>query len=173
MYPLLSIMCTDYITDSQRAWARGRLLFISDVIGLNHARVLSSVSKFSSLFLPSLRANPQFQLRLPSMIIRRDILVHSPSIAAAMMAAAARAERQNSPPTTVVSIQSPPTMVSPARLTPAKTASSPPSYTMSPLQQRDAMERDQREKDRKVLLSKASNAQGESVEKLLAVYLAV
>jgi len=43
MYPLLGIMCTDYITDSQRAWARGRLLFISDVIGLNHAKVLASV----------------------------------------------------------------------------------------------------------------------------------
>jgi hypothetical protein len=44
MYPLLSVMCTDYVTDSQRAWARGRLHHISDIIGLSHARVIAGVS---------------------------------------------------------------------------------------------------------------------------------
>lgn len=49
MYPLLSIMCTDYITDSQRAWARGRLVYIAEHIGLNHAKVISTVSLASQL----------------------------------------------------------------------------------------------------------------------------
>jgi hypothetical protein len=124
------------------------------------------------------------------MIIKRDILMHSPSIAAAMMqAAAAAASRANSPAATSQ-------RASPVQLTtsPLSTASpysssspqghytfSPPggsvasglSKPLTPLQQRDVMQREQREKERKQLLQKASNSQGQVVEKLLATYLAV
>jgi hypothetical protein len=44
MWPLFSVSNTDYITDSQRAWVKGRLIFISETMGLNHAKVLASVS---------------------------------------------------------------------------------------------------------------------------------
>ncbi len=43
IWPLFSISNTDYISDDQRRWAKGRLMFISDVLGLNHAKVLSQV----------------------------------------------------------------------------------------------------------------------------------
>jgi hypothetical protein len=44
MWALFSITNTDFISDSQRAWAKGRLMFISEVLGLNHAKVLANVS---------------------------------------------------------------------------------------------------------------------------------
>lgn len=46
-------------------------------------------------------------------------------------------------------------------------------YTLNPLQQREQMQRETWEKERKNLLKKASNSQGDSVERLLANYLAV
>ncbi|KAG4026342.1 hypothetical protein MFRU_042g00700 [Monilinia fructicola] len=55
IWPLLSISCSDFTTDSQRLWIKGRFRFISDVMGLNQAKVVSCL-----------------QLRLPSMIVRRD-----------------------------------------------------------------------------------------------------
>ncbi|RAL64723.1 hypothetical protein DID88_001754 [Monilinia fructigena] len=55
IWPLLSISCSDFTTDSQRLWIKGRFKFISDVMGLNQAKVVSCL-----------------QLRLPSMIVRRD-----------------------------------------------------------------------------------------------------
>jgi hypothetical protein len=46
-------------------------------------------------------------------------------------------------------------------------------YTLNPLQQREAMQREAWEKERNSLLKKASNAQGDSVERLVRAYLAV
>lgn len=46
-------------------------------------------------------------------------------------------------------------------------------YMMSPHQQREALLRESWERERKMLLEKASNSQGESVERLLANYFAV
>lgn len=43
IWPLFSISNTDYISDSQRTWAKGRLVYISEILGLNHAKVLSKV----------------------------------------------------------------------------------------------------------------------------------
>jgi hypothetical protein len=57
LFPLLSIMCADYVTDSQRTWAKGRLNFISEVMGLNQAKVLGSVSSFTRASSPLLDAN--------------------------------------------------------------------------------------------------------------------
>ncbi|CAD6455397.1 43c764f5-66bf-4e82-bdf5-7b8cae458007 [Sclerotinia trifoliorum] len=55
IWPLLTVSCSDFTTDSQRLWIKGRFKFISDVIGLNQAKVVGCL-----------------QLRLPSMIVRRD-----------------------------------------------------------------------------------------------------
>jgi len=46
-------------------------------------------------------------------------------------------------------------------------------YALNPLQQREHMQRETWERERKDLLKKASNSQGDSVERLLANYLAV
>lgn len=49
IWPLLSVSCSDFTTDSQRAWVKGRFKFISEVIGLNQAKVVGCVSFFSLL----------------------------------------------------------------------------------------------------------------------------
>lgn len=46
-------------------------------------------------------------------------------------------------------------------------------YALNPLQQREQMQREKWERDRKELLEKGSGTQGDSVERLLANYLAV
>ncbi|TGO42094.1 hypothetical protein BHYA_0012g00080 [Botrytis hyacinthi] len=61
IWPLLSVSCSDFTTDSQRLWIKGRLKFISEVMGLNQAKVVSTL-----------------QLRLPSMIVRRDNMGYAP-----------------------------------------------------------------------------------------------
>lgn len=57
MWPLFSISNTDYISDSQRAWVKGRLMYISESLGLNHAKVLSNVRLCPLRPLPRKRAN--------------------------------------------------------------------------------------------------------------------
>lgn len=47
-WPLFCAVCSDYATDSQRQWVKGRLNLISDVMGMNQAKMIGSVS------LPSL-----------------------------------------------------------------------------------------------------------------------
>jgi hypothetical protein len=54
-YPLTCIAGQDYTTDSQRAWARGRLLFIANQLGVRYASMLTEIT-----------------YRVPSMLIRRD-----------------------------------------------------------------------------------------------------
>jgi hypothetical protein len=49
----------------------------------------------------------------------------------------------------------------------------PQPYTVSPLQQREAMKREAWEKERKSILSKASNYGGESTERIISNYLAI
>ncbi|KAM3070065.1 hypothetical protein ACMFMG_003903 [Clarireedia jacksonii] len=60
IWPLLSVSCADYTTDSQRVWVKGRFKYIAEVMGLNQAKVVGCL-----------------QLRLPSMIVRRDNMGHS------------------------------------------------------------------------------------------------
>ena len=119
----------------------------------------------------------QFDLRLPSMIIKRDILMHSPSIAAAMMqAAAARAAASPSAQQYNTSIQLSSTP-QPSYSPQGNYTFSPPaggaSRSLTPLQQRDMMQREQREKERRILLAKASGSLGGVVEQLMATYLSV
>jgi hypothetical protein len=46
IWPLFTVTNTDFVADSQRAWAKGRMMYVSDVLGLNHAKVLSRVRYF-------------------------------------------------------------------------------------------------------------------------------
>lgn len=51
-WPLFCAVCSDYATDSQRQWIRGRMNIIGDVMGMNQAKTISSVrypSPLSSL----------------------------------------------------------------------------------------------------------------------------
>ncbi|KAH7382955.1 hypothetical protein BKA64DRAFT_582795 [Cadophora sp. MPI-SDFR-AT-0126] len=134
MWPLFSISNTDYISDSQRVWAKGRLMYISESLGLNHAKVLSN-----------------FHLRLPSMIIRRDNMMH---MAQSLSSSAVSSSTRGAGAPNVM-------------------ATGLPTYTLNPLQQREAMLKENWENERKNLLKKASNSQGDSVERLLANYFVV
>lgn len=44
IWPLFCVSCLDYTSDSQRQWIQGRLNWISETMGLNQAKVLSTVS---------------------------------------------------------------------------------------------------------------------------------
>lgn len=44
IWPLFSCYCSDFSTDAQRAYAKSRLEYITDVMGLNQAKTLSGVS---------------------------------------------------------------------------------------------------------------------------------
>ncbi|KFY47516.1 hypothetical protein V496_10607 [Pseudogymnoascus sp. VKM F-4515 (FW-2607)] len=56
-WPIFSASCSDFATDAQRTWLRGRLHYITDVMGINQAGTLAL-----------------YQLRLPSMTIKRDLM---------------------------------------------------------------------------------------------------
>ncbi|KAL5354366.1 hypothetical protein ACLOAV_000455 [Pseudogymnoascus australis] len=56
-WPIFSASCSDFATDAQRTWLRGRLNYITDVMGINQAGTLAL-----------------YQLRLPSMTIKRDLM---------------------------------------------------------------------------------------------------
>ncbi|KAG7105287.1 hypothetical protein HYQ44_016599 [Verticillium longisporum] len=60
-WPLAILHGQDYTTDAQRSWIVGRLKFIGDELGVKYAHLLS-----------------QIQIRIPSMLIRRDGLMANP-----------------------------------------------------------------------------------------------
>ena len=99
------------------------------------------------------------------MIIGRDRMGYVPPVAPipGTFRVAAPSQASNPPPTA----------------TPRSTASSITNqvlahvYPLNPIQQREAMQRELWEKERKTLLKKASNSQGESAERSIANYLAV
>jgi hypothetical protein len=43
-WPIFSAYCSDFVTDAQRTWLRGRLKYITDVMGINQAGTLALVS---------------------------------------------------------------------------------------------------------------------------------
>ncbi|KAK6952622.1 hypothetical protein Daesc_004912 [Daldinia eschscholtzii] len=57
-WPLICVHSQDYTTDAQRAWIHGRLRYVGDDLGVQYAHVLR-----------------QLQIRMPSMLIRRDALM--------------------------------------------------------------------------------------------------
>jgi len=111
-------------------------------------------------------------------------MLHTPP-SAQMIAAAAARGAFSSPPTSFSPVSnSTPTstsnLSSPISVDPRGNtwmpSPSPPlagQYTLNPLQQREAMQREAWEKERTSLLKKASNSQGDSVERLIRAYLAV
>lgn len=70
LWPLTCIQGQDYLTDSQRAWVKGRLRCIGGRIGVRYGYMLS-----------------QMNVRMPSMLILRDRLKNSPHGAPTDMAA--------------------------------------------------------------------------------------
>jgi hypothetical protein len=60
-WPLTVIVGQDYTSDSQRAWARGRLYYIANYLGVRYAHMLAELN-----------------VRVPSMLIRRDGLMANP-----------------------------------------------------------------------------------------------
>jgi hypothetical protein len=60
-WPLACIYGQDYMTDNQRAYVRGRLIYIADVVGVKYARLIAKL-----------------EVRIPSMLIRRDGFTASP-----------------------------------------------------------------------------------------------
>ncbi|KAI0409370.1 hypothetical protein F4802DRAFT_593646 [Xylaria palmicola] len=59
-WPLTCVVSQDYATDAQRAWAIGRLSMIGGDLGVRYALAMC-----------------QLQVRVPSMMIRRDVLMRS------------------------------------------------------------------------------------------------
>lgn len=117
------------------------------------------------------------------MIIMRDRMARLPAHSqAAAMAAYARysaspsSSNNPSPPMTTMTID---TMAGSPIMNPNANShgmtmqSQSQGYALNPLQQREQMQREKWEKERKELLNKASNTQGDQVERLLANYLAV
>jgi hypothetical protein len=112
------------------------------------------------------------------MIIRRDCMLHTPPSAQMIAAAAARgfSSPSTSSSTTPASNNSSPISVNPSGNSWMSSSPSPAltgPYTLNPLQQREAMQREAWEKERNSLLKKASNSQGDSMERLVRAYLAV
>ncbi|KAL8341318.1 hypothetical protein RB598_003319 [Gaeumannomyces tritici] len=128
-WPLTCVHSQDYTTDAQRAWVCGRLKYIGNELGVRYALMLS-----------------ELQIRLPSMLIRRDGLVAQP------YPNASNVEQ----------------LLSSARLAPPTSG-----YAMNPLQQREAMQKRQYEDTRAEILTKATATAGQSGQWLAKKMLAV
>lgn len=129
-WPLACVQGQDYTTDAQRSWIKGRLRYIADELGVKYAHIIM-----------------QLNVRIPSMLIRRDGLMAQPYPVTQNHNFVKLMSARCAPPTT--------------------------GYTMNPLQQREAMQREQFENKRTELLSKASNNAGPGVEYVARGWLSV
>ncbi|KAH9890876.1 hypothetical protein F4778DRAFT_796376 [Xylariomycetidae sp. FL2044] len=111
-WPLTCLNGQDYTTDAQRAWVRGRLAHVGNTMGVRYAHILN-----------------QLQIRIPSMLIRRDGLMALP------YGAAHNFEQ-------LIAARNAPSVV--------------PGYALNPLQQREAMQKEQFDKGRAELIAKAT-----------------
>jgi hypothetical protein len=109
-WPLTCVQGQDYTTDAQRAWVKGRLQFIGSHLGVRYAHVLR-----------------QLNIRVPSMLIRRDGLMANPYPGAYNF----------------------------EKLLSSKTAPAMAGYTLNPIQQHDAMQKERVQHQKHELLSKA------------------
>ncbi|RFU23577.1 hypothetical protein B7463_g12761, partial [Scytalidium lignicola] len=127
---LLSVAGSDFTTDAQRIWAKGRLRYIGDNLGMNQSGMLSNL-----------------ELRLPSMIVRRDQMTNAfqDQKLVSKLSAIHIGSHISHPPT------------------PGTPASA---------QQRQA-QKELWEKERKKIIQNASNNQGETVERVMAGYFAL
>jgi hypothetical protein len=53
VWPIFTACCSDFTTDAQRLWAKGRLNYITHTVGINQAGTLSGVSLHSSYLFNS------------------------------------------------------------------------------------------------------------------------
>jgi hypothetical protein len=109
-WPLTCVQGQDYTTDAQRAWVKGRLQFIGNHLGVRYANVLY-----------------QLNVRVPSMLIRRDGLMASPY----------------------------PGSYNFEKLLSSKTAPAMAGYSLNPIQQHEAMQKERIDRQKTELLSKA------------------
>ncbi|KAM0205960.1 hypothetical protein ACHAPQ_001858 [Fusarium lateritium] len=109
-WPLTCVQGQDYTTDAQRAWVKGRLQFIGNHLGVRYANVLH-----------------QLNVRVPSMLIRRDGLMASPY----------------------------PGSYNFEKLLSSKTAPAMAGYSLNPIQQHEAMQKERINRQKNELLSKA------------------
>ncbi|EKJ73984.1 hypothetical protein NXS19_010267 [Fusarium pseudograminearum] len=109
-WPLTCVQGQDYTTDAQRAWVKGRLQFIGSHLGVRYAHVLR-----------------QLNIRVPSMLIRRDGLMANPYPGAYNF----------------------------EKLLSSKTAPAMAGYTLNPIQQHDAIQKERAHHQKHELLSKA------------------
>ncbi|PNY25432.1 White-opaque regulator 1 [Tolypocladium capitatum] len=114
-WPLACIHGQDYITDSQRIWVQGRLEYVGSQLGVRYAYMLT-----------------QLNVRVPSMLIRRDGLLASPYPQAEDF----------------------------EKLLSAKTAPPSAAYATDPMQQREAMQRETIQRQTAELVSKAMGTSG-------------
>lgn len=157
-WPLAVLHGQDYTTDAQRAWVVGRLKFIGDELGVKYAHLLSQVRTPRPLSLSSppcneekitarLTMTSQLQFRLPSMLIRRDGLVASPY-----------------PDTSGQNF---------AKILSTRLAPASKGYDLNPLQQREAMQREQVDKNKAELIAKTTGTAGESGQSVAQKWLTV
>lgn len=154
-WPLGCVAGQDYTTDAQRSWIKGRLKYIADELGVKYAHILCQVSgppppdcqetRTKKLTGRHPRNNKQLNVRIPSMLIRRDSLMAQPY----------------------------PVTNDFLKLMSARCAPPTEGYTMNPLQQREAMLREQFENKRADLLQRASNNAGPGVEYVAKSWLSV
>jgi transcription factor-like protein len=141
-WPLAILHGQDYTTDAQRSWIVGRLKFIGDELGVRYAHILSEVShpicRFGQLSRQvhntHTSLSKQLQVRIPSMLIRRDGLMAAPYPQAHNF----------------------------EKLLSARLAPPSAGYEMNPLQQREAMQRAFVDKNKAELLAKATGTAGQS-----------
>ncbi|CAM1503676.1 Fc.00g012670.m01.CDS01 [Cosmosporella sp. VM-42] len=125
-WPLTCVQGQDYTTDAQRAWVKGRLTFIGNQLGVRYAIMLA-----------------QLNLRLPSMLIRRDGLMANPYPMAQDF----------------------------VKLLSSNTAPPGAGYTMNPIQQREAMLKDLTERQKAELMAKAMGTSGQIPERYMDAWL--
>lgn len=118
-WPLACVMGQDYLTEDQRIWVRGRLRYIGEELGIRYANILA-----------------QLQVRIPSMLIRRDGLMAQPYPDA----------------------QDFQRLLSSARKLPPVV----PGYSLNPIQERERMQMEFMEMKKKELLAKATGAAGKA-----------
>ncbi|KAK3496584.1 hypothetical protein B0T13DRAFT_489154 [Neurospora crassa] len=116
-WPLACVMGQDYLTEDQRTWVRGRLRYIGQELGIRYANILA-----------------QLQVRIPSMLIRRDGLMAQP----------------------YPNVQDFQSLISLARNSPPIQ----PGYSLNPIQERERMQMEFMELKKKELLAKATGVAG-------------
>ncbi|EQK99694.1 hypothetical protein G6O67_001269 [Ophiocordyceps sinensis] len=114
-WPLACIYGQDYITDSQRIWVQGRLDYVASQLGVRYAHMLVAIN-----------------VRVPSMLIRRDGLFSNPY---------SQAQDYGKPLS-------------------AKMAPPSAGFSTNPIQQREAMQRETMQRQTAELVSKAMGTSG-------------